>query len=111
MIRRLFALKVSIPVAAVALAMGGLFALNALADFTPGTYLDAQTILLSVHISRVSAGVFGCEGSCRSAQAGGANETRCRIIEPNQATPAACVTLLASDCTPQNAVNCASKQQ
>ncbi len=110
MIRRLLALKISIPVAAVALAAGSFFAFNALADFTPGTYLDTQTFMVSWHLGRVSAGVFSCMGSCRSAQAAGANPQRCQLLEPNQASAAACLTQLAADCTPQNVVNCTSGQ-
>lgn len=106
MLKRFLRLKVSVPLAA-ALAIGAAVTLApALADFTPGTYLDAQTFMLNWHMQRVSAGVISCEGSCRSAQAAGANPQRCRLVVANQASAAACLTQLATDCTPQNVINC-----
>lgn len=111
MFRRFLAVKVSIPLAG-ALALGLLVTTQiTLADYTPGTYLDTQTFMIGWHLQRVSAGVIACQGSCRSAQAAGANPQRCTLIEANQATAAACLTQLAADCTPQNVVNCASGQQ
>jgi hypothetical protein len=108
MFKRFLSKKISVPLAA-ALAIGVAVAfVPALADFTPGTYLDTQTFMISWRMARVSAGVIACEGSCRSAQAAGANPQRCRLREANQATTAACLTALATDCTPQNVINCAS---
>lgn len=109
MIRRFLSVKISVPVAVAALA-AGLYSFISIADYTPGTYLDTQTFMITWHMTRVSAGVFSCLGSCRSAQAAGANAQRCQIIEANQASVAACLTQLATDCTPQNVVNCASGQ-
>lgn len=108
MLKRFLRLKVSVPMV-VALAAGIIIAIPpALADYTPGTYLDAQTFMVNWHMQRVSVGVVACEGSCRSAQAAGANPQRCRIREVNQASAAACLTALAADCTPQNVINCSS---
>lgn len=106
--------KISIPVGALA-GLGLLLTLAparpARADFTPGTYLDAQTFVVMWHLQRVSAGVISCTGMCRSAQAAGANPIRCQLIEANQASAAACLTQLSSDCTPQNVVNCSSGER
>lgn len=108
MLKRFLSKKIAIPLGAVLVAGAFVTLAPALADFTPGAYLDAQTFMISWRMARVTAGVVACEGSCRSAQAGGANPQRCRLREANQATMAACLTALATDCTPQNVINCAS---
>lgn len=111
MLKRFLALKVSIPVAGI-LAGGLIYTMApALADFTPGAYLDSQTFMLTWNMRRVSAGVVSCAGVCRSAQAAGAHPLRCQLIEANQASAAACLTQLNTDCTPENVVNCASGER
>lgn len=108
MFKRFLSLKVSIPVAALALIGGGFYTLQALADYTPGSYLDAQTFMVSWHMTRLGASSISCTGLCRSAQTGGANPLLCRINEAAQATTTACLTALGTDCTPQNVVNCST---
>lgn len=111
MLKRFLRLKVSIPVAAVALIGGGFVTLNALADYTPGAYLDAQTFVVVPRMRRLTANSVTCSGLCRSAQAGGANPHFCVLTEADQASFAACLTQLGSDCTPQNVLNCASGER
>lgn len=108
--RRLLRAKVSIPMAAVAVA-AGLFTINALADFTPGTYLDAQTFIVVPRMRRLTASSVTCAGLCRTAQAGGANQHFCVLNELDQVSFAACLTTLNTDCTPQAVINCASGER
>lgn len=108
--RRFLRLKVSVPLALVA-ALGVGYSLISVADYTPGTYLDAQTFIVVPRMRRLGAANVACGGLCRTAQAGGANPQLCILHEPNQASFAACLTLLNTDCTPQAVINCASGER
>lgn len=109
MLKRLMKARVTIPLAGLAL-VGALFLRPqiGLADYQPPSYLDAQTLVVSLHMRRVSAGVWDCAGACRTAQTGGANPKSCLLQEATAATPAACITALNADCTPQNVIICAT---
>jgi hypothetical protein len=111
MLLRFLAKKTSVPLAAVALILGGLYAVQALADYTPGAYLDAQTFMVTWRMVRVGASTISCTGVCRTAQAGGANPATCRLTEAPQTSTANCITALAADCTPQAALNCTSGER
>jgi len=109
MFKPYLALRLSIPLAVVA-AGGAIVASIAVADYTPPAYLDTQTFIIRWDMFRQAAGVIACAGTCRTAQAGGANAQRCRLVEAAQASASACLTQLNTDCTPQNVLTCASGQ-
>lgn len=111
MFKSLFRRSVSIPLGAIAVLGGALIGLQALADFTPGAYLDAQTFIVVPRMRRLNASSVTCAGLCRTAQAGGANQHFCVLNELDQVSFAACLTTLNTDCTPQAVINCASGER
>jgi len=110
MLKRFLRLRVSVPVAALAVA-AGVYSLISAADYTPAAYLDTQTFMVTWHMVRVGASNISCTGVCRTAQASAANPATCRVNEPAQTSTTNCLTQLNTDCTPQNVLNCVSGER
>lgn len=116
MLKRFLRLKVSVPIAAVALGGGGLFALNALADYTPPALVDSQTFPVAIRTRRLTATTWACRGMCRTAQTGGTAPRFCWLNLADQTgaadvAAAACGTAAKNACTPQAVDDCASGER
>ena len=119
MIRRFLRLKVSVPVAALALVGGGFVLLQPAQAYTPPAFDDALTFPVDTRgFKRLGVTSWACGGGCVAARAGGAARRGCVLYKQDgpvsglmRAASDDCVVWVQAACTGAAVDDCASGER